>query len=158
MRAKFVGDPSDGFSGPNVYSFRGVNFPKGKWVPLTDAETFRKCEGSSHFETSKAKAATVEYASNGPQTEADAETCPEAEIDDALTGEPGDDAFNGADPAAFDHDNDGAPGGSEPAGDEKADLIAQLEAIPEAEFDKRWGVPRLQAALEAARFLAGDED
>lgn len=155
MRAKFVGDPSDGFSGPNVYPFRGVNFPKGKWVGLTDAETFRKCEGSSHFETSNAKAATVEHASNAAQ---DNDGQQAAEQVEALTGEPDEDAFNGADPAAFDHDNDGAPGGSEPAGDEKSDLIAQLEAIPQAEFDKRWGVPRLQAALEAARFLAGDED
>jgi hypothetical protein len=149
MQAKFIGDPNDDFSGPRVYSFRGVDFPKGKWVPLTDAVTFAKCEGSSHFETSNETVA------------ANAE--PGAELtgglgEDVLEAPGGDDSlFNGAPVEAFDQDGDGQPGGPVES-DEKTALIAALEAIPDAQFKRSWGVARLTAALEEARFLAGDDE
>lgn len=148
MRAKFIGDPNDDFSGPRVYSFRGVDFPKGKWVPLTDAVTFAKCEGSSHFETSD-ETAPAKAEPNADLTGDLGEDVIEAQDDDSL--------FNGAPVEAFDHDGDGKPGGPVESA-EKTALIAALEAIPDAQFKRSWGVARLTAALEEARFLAGDDE
>lgn len=143
MQAKFIGDPNDDFSGPRVYSFRGVDFPKGKWVPLTDAVTFAKCEGSSHFETSNEAAPAASE--------------PTGDVGEDLITPAGDSLFNGAPVDAFDQDGDGQPGGPVES-DEKTALIAALEAIPDAQFKRSWGVARLTAALEEARFLAGDDE
>lgn len=150
MKAKFIGDPNDNFDGPRVFPFRGIDFPKGKWVAVADEATFAKCALSNHFETSgEAEEAAVEPAE--PELAPESADQPEPALDDP---EPA------ADPepiSALDHDADGKPGGST-ASPEKAAIIAELEAIPGAEFDGRWGVPKLQAALEAARFMNGDDD
>lgn len=50
MKAKFIGDPRDGFSGPEVMSMHGVLFPKGEMVQV-HAAVFRKLSMHSHFET-----------------------------------------------------------------------------------------------------------
>jgi len=50
--------------------------------------------------------------------------------------------------ADFDPDGDESPGGST-ASPEKDELIAQLTEL-KATFDKRWGVAKLRAALDAA--------
>ena len=123
MKAKFQGDPNDDFSGPKVLTHQGGVFPKDVFVGVSD-ELAAKLKTNSHF--------AVE----------------EGDAPEYVAPEPAKRPFNGADPAAFDHDDVDGPGGSL----SKADIIAKLEAIPGAEFDARWGRPKLLAALEAAEF------
>jgi len=49
-KVRFIGDPSDDFSGPSSMSKFGMEFPKGKFVAVKDPETRRKLRGHSHFE------------------------------------------------------------------------------------------------------------
>lgn len=46
MKARFVGDPNDGNSGPDTLTVWGVEFEKGKWQAVTDPRFARH----SHFE------------------------------------------------------------------------------------------------------------
>lgn len=145
MQAKFIGDPNDDYSGPKVLPFGGVTFVKDKWTSVSDAALFGKLQGSNHFETAEDDAAG-----------ADGETAPVSADPDDIVSEPDADAV----PEAFaplDPDGDGKPGGSTMT-DEKAAIIAELEVIPGAEFDRRHGVDKLRKALEAARFMAGEDE
>ena len=36
MRARFIGDPNDNFSGPERITFWGVEFVKGEWERVTN--------------------------------------------------------------------------------------------------------------------------
>ena len=47
---RFVGDPSDDFSGPSSISMFGMEFPKGAFVGVEDENVIRKLRGHSHFE------------------------------------------------------------------------------------------------------------
>lgn len=47
MKARFVGDPNDGNSGPDTLTVWGVEFEKGKWTDVGDDERFAR---HSHFE------------------------------------------------------------------------------------------------------------
>lgn len=47
---RFVGDPSDDFSGPSSMSMFGMEFPKGEFVAVEDEAVARKLRGHSHFE------------------------------------------------------------------------------------------------------------
>lgn len=137
MKAKFIGDPNDDFSGPKVlkmaFGASGnptiVLFPKDKFVGLP-AELEANVVGNNHFvvEEGDAKA----YA--GPPPEA-----VEAAAD------------------AMDGDDDGRAGGSLT----KADTLAKLDAMqkrhPEISFDPKWGLPKLRGVLEAAEFEYGDD-
>ena len=49
MRARFIGDPNDGRSGPAELSYLGSVFPKGKWVAV-DGKAGAKLSVHSHFE------------------------------------------------------------------------------------------------------------
>jgi hypothetical protein len=49
-RFKFIGDPSDKFSGPDVLELFGMKFPKGKPVGVKDKAHIAKLRGNSHFE------------------------------------------------------------------------------------------------------------
>lgn len=49
INAKFVGDPADDFAGPSNISMFGVDFTKGEYVEVTDANAIRKIRGHSHF-------------------------------------------------------------------------------------------------------------
>jgi hypothetical protein len=49
MKAKFIGDPNDGFSGPHELVQHGVTFVKGQWSEVP-AEVFPKLARNSHFE------------------------------------------------------------------------------------------------------------
>lgn len=138
MEARFVGDPNDNFSGPKIYPRCGIEFVKDEWTPIPD-EHVEKLRGNSHFEVRDGK---------GPKAapkEPKASEAPEPVVDIP------------AGASAFDPDGDGKVGGST-ASPEKDALIAELEKIPGAEFDKRWGVTRLKAALDAAKFLSGEDD
>ena len=46
---KFIGDPKDGFSGPKIIDWHGLECPKGKAVRCSDPWTIRRAEGSNHF-------------------------------------------------------------------------------------------------------------
>lgn len=141
--AKFIGDPADGFSGPRVLRAFGRRFPKGRFVGIEgeDAEALHaKLAANNHFAVGE-----------GQPDPDEASPEPVAGNDQAPS------AF-----AAFDRDGDGEPGGSN-ASPEKDELINALGALqdkhPEAEikYDRRWGAPKLRAALEAAQFELGDD-
>jgi hypothetical protein len=52
MKAKFIGDPNDNFSGPQSFTaYGGLKIEKGKWVEVKDPDVFRKLEGHTHYET-----------------------------------------------------------------------------------------------------------
>jgi hypothetical protein len=46
MRARFIGDPRDNFSGPDVLTCWGVEFVKGEWTEVDDP----RFASHSHFE------------------------------------------------------------------------------------------------------------
>lgn len=46
MKARFVGDPNDGFSGPQHLTCWGVEFVKGEWATVANVKFARH----SHFE------------------------------------------------------------------------------------------------------------
>jgi hypothetical protein len=49
MKARFIGDPADGFSGADVLDYRGVAFRKDEWTGIS-AEMGAKLATHSHFE------------------------------------------------------------------------------------------------------------
>lgn len=46
MKARFVGDPNDGFSGPDTLTVFDHDFVKGEWTPVRD----KRFGNHSHFE------------------------------------------------------------------------------------------------------------
>lgn len=53
MKARFIGDPNDGFGGPDVLTTYGVEFVKGDWtdLPADLSKAARdKLAHNSHFE------------------------------------------------------------------------------------------------------------
>jgi hypothetical protein len=50
MKARFVGDPNDNGSGPDVLTVWGVEFQKGKWTDVGSDVRFSR---HSHFEFSE---------------------------------------------------------------------------------------------------------
>ncbi len=46
MRARFIGDPNDNFSGPERITFWGVEFVKGEWERVTNP----RFATNNHFE------------------------------------------------------------------------------------------------------------
>ncbi len=46
MKARFIGDPNDNFSGPQHMRMWGVDFVKGEWVQVTDP----RFATNNHFE------------------------------------------------------------------------------------------------------------
>lgn len=49
MEARFIGDPANDGDGPNTVPFRGEDFTKNLWRPVSD-ELGAKLKGHSHFE------------------------------------------------------------------------------------------------------------
>lgn len=141
MKAQFIGDPRHNGDGPAVLRLHGVDFPKDQWVDPIPASLEAKLPGHSHF-------LTAESGEGGLVTV----QAPDAPL--YVFGE----GSTEVDPqfAAFDHDGDGAPGGST-ASPEKDAVIQALEAYPGVKFDRRWGLQRLRAALEVAQFERGDD-
>lgn len=52
---RFIGDPNDGGSGPDVIEYRGMSFAKGKVVDVNDVGLIERLSRHSHFEEAKAK-------------------------------------------------------------------------------------------------------
>lgn len=50
MRARFIGDPNDDYSGPDVLHMMGKSFPRDEWVEIDDDDVARKIEGNTHFD------------------------------------------------------------------------------------------------------------
>ncbi len=136
MEARFIGDPQDDFAGPKTINMYGVSFVKDEWTPLGDMkpEHVAKLEWNTHFETRKAKG----------KTEQRREIVADLVESGAMVANP------------FDQDGDGKPGGPVRS-PEKDTLIAKLEKIPGADFKRTWGVPRLQAALDAMEASKADD-
>ncbi len=139
MKARFTGDPLDNNSGPRTISLFGTTFQKGRWATIPDGYE-GKIAGNSHFETA----------------------ADDAKVSDATAAEVEDAAHAKTNPP--DQDGDGESGGST-SSPEKDELIAKLEALAErgaakgveVKFDRRLGVPKLKAILEAAEFEIGEE-
>lgn len=151
MKARFIGDPNDNYSGPDVFPLRGVTFLKDKWTSVADEALFAKLQTHNHFET--ADAGFVSIAPEITPGETVTIEIGQTSSFDLNTGRGY--GVSGAGGLAA------APASDvieEPATDEKAALIAELETFADAEFDRRWGAPKLRQALEAAKFMAGDED
>jgi len=53
MRARFIGDPNDNFSGPNVLESYGETFVKNEWASVPETVA-RKLASHSHFEVQEA--------------------------------------------------------------------------------------------------------
>lgn len=90
MKARFVGNPSSDGDGPERLTVFGGEFVKGEWREVSD-DVAARLSTNNHFE--------VGEPAPEPAPEPAAEVVAE-------------DAFNGADPLAFDHDQNGQPGGS----------------------------------------------
>lgn len=133
MEARFIGDPNDEFSGPEALTMYDTRFPKGEWVDVAhlSAAQFAKLVGNGHFQAVPGVADRSEPAP-APASEPVA-------LDPYIPPAP-----------------DPAP---EPVvgSEAKSALIAELKRLGAA-YDARWGVPKLEQALEKARFLAGDDD
>jgi len=86
MKARFIGNPAKDGEGPDSLTMFGEAFEKGEWREVPDPVAAR-LSGNNHFEV--------------------AETAPEPVAEAVVEN-----AFNGADPLAFDHDQNGQPGGS----------------------------------------------
>lgn len=134
MKAKFIGDPNDDFSGPKVLRFgfpskpgEILAFPKDVFVPVTD-DAALSLMSHNHFVVEEGDA--PEYVAPEPK------------------------GLSAAQIEALDGDDNGSAGGSL----SKADILERLARYPDAEYDARWGAPKLKAALEAAEFAAGDDD
>lgn len=127
MRARFIGDPRRDGEGPSLLPFMGVVFIKGEWSEDLPEPVAKKVSGNSHFETSDDAA---------PEVEVQAETSDISQDHDAEI-EP------------LDHDGDGQKGGAVQVDQEVEALRADLTALS-VDFDRRWGVKKLRAALEAA--------
>lgn len=66
---KYIGDPNDGFSGPDVLELQGYEFPKGEAVDVEldvdhvgDARVLDKLAGNSHLVDMSDKAADKDFA------------------------------------------------------------------------------------------------
>lgn len=159
-----MGDPRHNGDGPAVLHYQGVDFPKGEWVdPIPDA-LCGKLTGNSHFEIEgdEPQEAPVSAVEPAPVPVAIQEPEPapapalEAVVEHPAQLRPDPDAI-APEPLVLppDHDKDGVAGGST-ASPEKDAVIAELKAL-NVDFDGRWGLPRLKAALEVAQFERGED-
>lgn len=135
MKAKFIGDPNDDFSGPKVLRLAHgptakpviVHFPKDQFVGLPQ-ELEEAVSGNNHFEVEEGDAPAYE----GPLEPTRAAR-------------------------ALDGDESGKMGGSFT----KAQTISKLQALqaehPEVTFDPKASLAVLRGVLEEAEFEYGDD-
>jgi hypothetical protein len=55
-RFRFIGDPRDNFSGPDVMEYELYTFPRDVWVTIKDPRLIAKLSGHSHYEADFGKA------------------------------------------------------------------------------------------------------
>lgn len=133
MKAKFLGDPNDDFSGPKTIRLFGRQFPQGRFVTVekigteTDKDVERilgKLSGNAHFKVAEGEGEPAEVAARDP----------------------------------LDHDGNGKKGGSVKKTDTVAKLKALAEKYPgEVEFDETSSGPKLAAYLEEKSFELGED-
>lgn len=49
-RYRFIGDPLDGFDGPDRFEWMGVEFSRDEWADVSDPFMIAKLDGHSHYE------------------------------------------------------------------------------------------------------------
>lgn len=49
-RYRFIGDPLDGFDGPDRFTWMGVEFSRDEWADVSDPFMTAKLDGHSHYE------------------------------------------------------------------------------------------------------------
>ena len=49
-RYRFIGDPRDGFDGPDRFTWMGVEFSRDEWADVSDPFMLAKLDGHSHYE------------------------------------------------------------------------------------------------------------
>lgn len=49
-RYRFIGDPLDGFDGPDRFTWMGVEFSRDEWAEVSDPFMVAKLDGHSHYE------------------------------------------------------------------------------------------------------------
>lgn len=49
-RYRFIGDPQDGYQGPDLFMWQGIEFSRDEWAEVTDPDFIAKLDGNSHFE------------------------------------------------------------------------------------------------------------
>jgi hypothetical protein len=50
MKFRFIGDPKNGFSGPDAFEKFGLNFSRSEWTDVDDPVFVAKLLGSDHYE------------------------------------------------------------------------------------------------------------
>ena len=142
MKARYIGDPRSP-EGPIRVRFGGLSFARNVFVDIDGLPPVlqTKLAANGRFEVSMAP---VNDEDEAAQLAADRQFAPDEERD------------------PFDQDGDGKPGGPVMSEDKDA-LLDELDRLagqhPDAvKFDRRWGVPKLRAALEAARFEIGEDE
>ena len=129
MRAKFIGDPNDDFSGPKVVRVKGEDFLKDQFVSVSD-KLAGELAGHNHFVVEEGDAPSFHDAAPETLTRAS---------------------------RAMDGDDDGKAGGSLSKADTLARLQALKDKGAELDFDPKWGLPKLRGLLEAAEFEHCDD-
>lgn len=129
MRAKFIGDPNDDFSGPKVVRVKGEAFLKDQFVSVSD-KLATTLAGHNHFVIEEGDAPSFQDAAPEPVSRA---------------------------ARAMDGGDDGKAGGSLDKAATLARLQALKDQGAELEFDPKWGLPKLRGLLEAAEFEHGDD-
>ncbi len=51
MKFRFIGDPNDNYSGPDVLEMFGMKFPRDKWVEVPEGRDSEKLSNNAHFDT-----------------------------------------------------------------------------------------------------------
>lgn len=128
MEARFIGDPSNDCDGPRVLTLFGVTFPKNRWTDVSGLESAYIAKLEGNRHFQTRESGSTDEPPL-PETSTDEDETPQAP----------------AEPPAIE------------ATGSKAEIIEQLKALG-AEYDARWGVPRLAQTLEQARFLKGDDE
>ncbi|MDP1873640.1 hypothetical protein [Phenylobacterium sp.] len=170
MKAMFIGDPRNDGDGPKVLMLHGVAFPKNEWVDPVPSALEGKLAGNSHFVTKEGELSAGLAMADPDHTRAAVVAAAFPDLVEpaapaAVEGDPAPDVVEPASDAyphltdaqveALDRDGDQIPGGSN-ASDEKAALIAQLEAMG-VEFDRRLGVAKLKALVDEQKFIKGED-
>lgn len=127
MKAKFIGDPSDDFSGPKALTLFGRVFPKDRFVTIDgdDAEkVLAKLQANNHFEVGEGEAPVAEPAQISP-------------LDHDRNGKPGGSRSKEAVVADLD--------------------ALALKHPGKVEYDARLGAPKLAAILEELKFELGED-
>lgn len=66
-RYRFIGDPLDGFEGPDRFEWMGVEFSRDEWADVVDPFMTAKLDGNSHFEREDEAAAGDETPPETPR-------------------------------------------------------------------------------------------